>query len=226
ARGKLGLGGEGRWFAAAAEAPDSAPNSRVVRVWEVATGRELASRTVPCKWVIGLAFSPDGTTLAAYAHHRDAAHDGRPEVHAWDVATGQSRLDYLDGCDLIGFAPDGRLAVVDRGVDAASVSWWDLRTRAREQRVYPNRRGYKFKFSRGHPDWPGGRLKLESYSSRTPNRFEAWLARVPFGANLSRQWEAVGLRLLDASGGDELGVWDGVGGSSAHGYGFGTPDGT
>jgi WD40 repeat protein len=226
ARGPFAFSPDGRWFAATTEAPGNAPNNCIVRVWEVASGREVAALTVPCKWVGGLVFSPDGATLAAAGWHRDAAHAQHPEVHAWDAATGQSRLDLLDACDLIGFAPDGRLVVLDRGVGASSVSWWDPRTGAGEQRVYPPRRGYEFKFSRGHVEWPGGRrLKLESYSSRAPNRFEAWLARLPFWANLGRPREAMGLRLLDALTGDELGVWEGVGGSSAHGYGFCTPDG-
>lgn len=85
----------------------------VVAVWDVETRKRLY------RWetfgdLVKLAFSPDGTLLAACRLFETA--DGLPlhEVRLWDVTTGRI-AKVLDRCHGFDFSPDGRqLAVLSR----------------------------------------------------------------------------------------------------------------
>ena len=85
----------------------------VVAIWDVATGKRLA-RMETFGDFTQLAFSPDGTLLAAARLFATA--DGVPmnEVRIWDATTGRV-IKVLDRCHAFCFAPTGnRLAVVSR----------------------------------------------------------------------------------------------------------------
>jgi WD40 repeat protein len=72
-----------------------------VRVWEVATGREVTVFRGHQKPVSGVVFSPDGATAVSWS-------GGEKMARVWDVATGQERLARPDtGTSL--FTPDGQL---------------------------------------------------------------------------------------------------------------------
>lgn len=85
----------------------------VVAIWDVGTGKRLA-RMETFGDFTQLAFSPDGTMLAAARLFATA--DGVPmnEVRLWDATTGRV-LKVLDRCHAFSFSPVGdKLAVVSR----------------------------------------------------------------------------------------------------------------
>ncbi|MHC4958378.1 MAG: protein kinase domain-containing protein [Planctomycetota bacterium] len=57
-----------------------------VRLWDVTTGRELASLEHPGRMVPHCRFAPDGRTLASYSR----VGRGGPKLHLWDARTGAS----------------------------------------------------------------------------------------------------------------------------------------
>jgi WD40 repeat protein len=84
---------------------------RTVRVWDVATGRELRSFKGHEKGVTSVAFSPDGKSVAS------GSQDGT--VRVWNLAGGQELAaleGYKGGIVSVFFSPDGRsLLTVDAG---------------------------------------------------------------------------------------------------------------
>jgi WD40 repeat protein len=90
-----------------------------VRLWDVATGRELTKLQEPVGNIVGVAFSPDGRRAIAGCYDRT--------LRLWDLDTGKE-LKKLQGhtepANRVVFSPDGR--------HAASASWdrtvrlWDL----------------------------------------------------------------------------------------------------
>jgi WD40 repeat protein len=115
---------DGRWLASFGDGEED----RKVRLWDLPAEREVAAFDVPFSYGPSLAFSPDGTTLAATGW-------GGP-VHLWDVAT--RRLQTLPlgpvsgghswgGLRGFAFSPEGRLIV---GTDLGNVvRCLDLTTR-------------------------------------------------------------------------------------------------
>jgi WD40 repeat protein/serine/threonine protein kinase len=78
-----------------------------VVVWDLASGREVTRIRSPIDWLGTVAWSPDGTRLAAASHYAFAA-------VVWDMGTGQElcRLEgHKEGVAGLAFSPDGgRLA--------------------------------------------------------------------------------------------------------------------
>src|SRR5262249_12874298 len=86
---------------------------QTVRLWEVATRREVAQFDHPdVEWAT---FSPDGKTLAA---------DNGDIVRLWDIATRRER-GRLSG-HLPAFAPDGKTLAIARA--DGTIRLWDLST--------------------------------------------------------------------------------------------------
>jgi WD40 repeat protein len=79
------------------------------KVWDVETGKELATFGKHPDWVVAVAFSPDGKTVAA-------ANAGKqPQVKLWDLATGKERATLKSptgAYNSLAFSPDGKILAV------------------------------------------------------------------------------------------------------------------
>ncbi|HJT78605.1 MAG TPA: protein kinase [Gemmataceae bacterium] len=101
-----------------------------VRVWDAATGREVAAFVGHTGAITGVAFSPDGRRLASASER---------QVKLWDAATGQELLTLRGdpftyqpvGWGVL-FSPDGRRLAYTQG-DASTV--WDATPLTEESRV-------------------------------------------------------------------------------------------
>ncbi|HKB37214.1 MAG TPA: tetratricopeptide repeat protein, partial [Gemmataceae bacterium] len=109
--GTVAFGPDGARLASASEG--------VVKVWDLADGRELLTLKGHTGWATELAFSPDGRRLAS------TSSDGT--VRVWDLADGRE-LHTLKGHTGVvyglAFSPDGR-RLASGGMDGA-VKLWDL----------------------------------------------------------------------------------------------------
>jgi Tol biopolymer transport system component len=107
---------------AVAFSPDSklvaaAGADRAVRVWEVATGKQVALIEDHADWVLDLAFSPDGKRMAT------ASRDKTCKV--FDLEKKESLVTFpghAQTVDAVAFAPDGKL--VASGGDDNQIRLW------------------------------------------------------------------------------------------------------
>ena len=98
-----------------------------ITIWDWATRSELRKIEGFRFEILGIAFSPDGKTLASSGGH----YDWGSELGLWDVATGQ-RIHALNGhrywVESGIFSPDGKYLVSHGGADpyGGEVRVWDL----------------------------------------------------------------------------------------------------
>lgn len=106
------------------------PNDRILNLWDVRTGKLI--RQFPGDYWESLAWSPEGTTLAAIVSERAGTW-----IELWDVRTGReipsplSRLADLDGYpQFVAYSPSGRfLGIIWREFNGphSVIRLWDLR---------------------------------------------------------------------------------------------------
>jgi WD40 repeat protein len=90
-----------------------------VRLWDLATRKELRQIKVEAGTVYSLALSPDGQTVATA---------GRDGLRLWDLATGKDQpRDEMNkhGCVAVAFSPDGKILASG---DSGSVKLWEAAT--------------------------------------------------------------------------------------------------
>ncbi len=90
-----------------------------VRVWDLASGKEVRSIDAETGTVYSLSLSPDGHTLATA---------GRDGLRLWDLNTGKSLprgTMKCDGCVAVAYSPDGKLLASG---DSSSVRLWESAT--------------------------------------------------------------------------------------------------
>ena len=94
-----------------------------IRLWELASGKEVATLEGHEESTHGLAFSPDGKLLASCSGGSQIIND--QTVRVWDLTTGRE-LRRLEGhcgtVNAVAFAHDGR-SVVSGSEDATALVW-------------------------------------------------------------------------------------------------------
>ena len=95
-----------------------------VRIWDVASGKELRRFPRARGYVQSLAFSPDGASLAVAEGGMKTDSEG--VLHLWDVSTGDHVFEPVISEQVflsVAFSPDGRLLAA--GGPGRSVTIWD-----------------------------------------------------------------------------------------------------
>jgi WD40 repeat protein/uncharacterized caspase-like protein len=103
-----------------------------IKLWEVATGRELHTLSGHVDMITSVAFSPDGQTLASGGFFNDKS------IRLWDVTTGQLiRVLYgaTTGVSSIAFSPNGE-TLVSTGDVNNGINWWDVASGRELKTIY------------------------------------------------------------------------------------------
>jgi WD40 repeat protein len=115
-------------------------DANVIRTWDLAGGKELCQFGGPRLWVTGLAFSPDGRSLAAVGHEEFFSSEDPGVLSIWETATGQERARATGpkgAVSGVAFAADGKRLAFAGSFDPL-IHLWDLN----EARVVHSFRGH------------------------------------------------------------------------------------
>ena len=102
---------------------------KTLKLWEVATGREIRTFTGHTKSVTGVKFSPDGSKVVSVSYDQFAI--------VWSVKTGSQIISFKDSLDEIRnaiFTPDGKQILTPDGKQIltgghkTNAILWDIKT--------------------------------------------------------------------------------------------------
>ena len=129
----------------------TASSDNTARIWDAATGKQIAVLQGHTGWVQSAAFSPDGRRIVTASDDNTA--------RLWDAATGKqiaALQGHTDGVQSAAFSPDGRRIVTASSDHTARI--WDAATGKRDRRLG---RPYQEREERGvQPRWPAHRDRV------------------------------------------------------------------
>jgi RNA polymerase sigma factor (sigma-70 family) len=125
--GQMAFSSDGKMLASTRREPK---DKTVIRLWEVSTGKALLALEGHTGEVRGLAFSPDGRTLASA---------GTDQILLWDAGTGNKTREIKAGGIVwsVAFSPDGKWVYAPQNT---AVKTWDVAT-GKEGREFETRFG-------------------------------------------------------------------------------------
>ncbi len=118
----LALSPDGQWLAAGSREPEKA-----VRVWDIATCKEVRRFAQQLDYPDWVAFSSDQRLLAASSWRHNGVNYDRA-IQFWEVASGREVRSFTwdtDSISTVGYSPDGRTLVVTRN---NGLHVWELAT--------------------------------------------------------------------------------------------------
>jgi WD40 repeat protein len=153
-----------------------------VRLWNVATGKEIRTLKGHKVSVCSVAYSPDGKRVASAGHDQT--------VRLWEVATGREALTIKQHkfvVSSVAFSPDGKRMYPHAGRN------WRMRMRLRDMRPsasWPPHRGNQCRFWPGvcnrrllptcgncHGCWPTSTVSNSPFGSRPLRIWKSWATR-------------------------------------------------
>ena len=105
-------------------APDEDEPNPAIRVWELASGKEVAKLVGHTGQSHDLVFAPDGRMLASVSGAFGSESD--PALRVWDIPSGRQlrRFSYdRDGANFVAFLPNGRAIVTASAADGMAIVW-------------------------------------------------------------------------------------------------------
>src|SRR5579883_1286863 len=111
-----------------ASASTDAGSDYTVRLWDLATSKEIWKRVTRPWTAFDLKFSPDGRTLALVGG-MPGCQNTRGEVRLWEAATGEELKHFVGHCErvtCVAFSTDGRMLAT--GSLDQTVRFWEVAT--------------------------------------------------------------------------------------------------